>query len=459
MIKRNESALGVDLSDKTAHYCLMTTADGILAEGRIKLDITKVAELWRELGQYADVVVMEAGTPAAWVRKLLESLGSRVIVADPRKLQAVTAAVRKSDVRDAQMLARIGLADEELLAPTYQRPASMQRAMSLLKVRDQQVRARTATVQEIRSQVKQVGSRMPKCDAAQFHNHEGDVPVALRDVLAPLFVTLRALDQAITALDEKIASEGAKIPAVAQLQKVPGVGPITALAFVAVVGEPARFARTRDIGAYLGLVPRRDQSGVADPARRISKAGCGFLRRLLVQCAQSVCRPTSRTDTTLRRFANRQLERRGKVGKRKVLVAVARKLAVTLLSLWKSGHTWNPLHRAPAPAAVAPKPVVLDECALVACPSEGDTETAPSTTTRTHACTEGESLKKSADGSTGRSGVSASRRVARASSSSRLATPSAPAAPACAGDPAGLDALSVAEPRARRGRVAAQSVA
>src|SRR5687768_6446151 len=107
MIKRNESALGVDLSDKTAHYCLMTTADGILAEGRIKLDMTKVAELWRELGQYADVVVMEAGTPAAWVRKLLESLGSRVIVADPRKLQAVTAAVRKSDVRDAQMLARL----------------------------------------------------------------------------------------------------------------------------------------------------------------------------------------------------------------------------------------------------------------------------------------------------------------------------------------------------------------
>jgi len=418
MVKRNQSALGVDLSDKTANFCLMTAEKGIAAEGKFGLTPGKLAALWREHGQ-VDVVVIEAGTPSAWVRELLEGLGARVIVADPRKLEAVTSSVRKSDVRDARMLARLGLADEELLAPTYSRPAEHRRWMALLKVRDQQVRARTATVLEIRSQVKLTGQRLPKCDAKDLAQHEVLVPEELRDVLAPLFDTLRALEKAIGALDEKIEAAGASSAIVQRLRKIDGVGPITALAYVAVVGDPKRFERTRDIGAYLGLVPRRDQSGVTDPSRRISKAGCGFLRRLLVQCAQTTCRPVGK-DTSLRRWAHRHIARSGASGKRKVVVAVARKLAVTMLSVWKTGETWIPLHRVPvAPAADAPQPVVLDECDHVACPSEGVTETAPSTSTRTQACTGGQSPTKSADGSTGRMGASTSANKTRAAKTSR----------------------------------------
>jgi transposase len=411
MVKRNHSSLGIDLSDKTLNFCRMTAGDGVVAEGKVALTAAKVAGLWREHGQ-VDVVVLEAGTPSTWVNELLEELGARVIVADPRKLQAVTSAVRKSDKRDARMLARLGLADEELLAPTYVRAPEHRRAMVLLKARDQQVRMRTATVLEIRSMVKLEGSRMPKCDAEALHKHADAVPDGLRDVLGPLFETLGTLASSIGQLDELVEEEGRKFPVVAKLSRIAGVGPITALAFVAVVGDPARFHRTRDIGAYLGLVPRRDQSGQSDPSRRISKAGCGFLRRLLVQCGQVVCRPSGK-DSAQRRWAHARLAEVGKTGKRRVVVAVARRLAVLMLSLWKSGQEWQPLHRvAAAPVVDAPQPVVLDECGLCLAPNEGATENAPSTATRTHTCTEGLPLTKSADGSAGRSGASTTGRRA-----------------------------------------------
>ena len=410
MMKRNQSSLGIDLSDKSLNFCRMTAAEDVVAEGKVALTAAKIAGLWREHGA-VDIVVLEAGTPATWVRELLCELGARVIVADPRKLQAVTSSVRKSDERDARMLARLGLADEELLAPTYVRAPEHRRAMALLKVRDQQVRMRTATVLEIRSMVKLAGSRMASCDAEALHEHEDAVPGELKDVLAPAFETLRTLARSIDKLDELVKEEGKKFPVVARLAKIDGIGPVTALAFVAVVGDPARFERTRDIGAYIGLVPRREQSGQADPGRRISKAGCGFLRRLLVQCAQVVCRPRGK-DTALRRWALGRLELAGKPGKRKIVVAIARKLAVLMLSLWKSGQAWTPLHRvAAAPVVDAPQPVVTGECAHSLAPAKGAAENAPSTATRTHACTGGSLPTKSADGSTGRTGASTAGRT------------------------------------------------
>ena len=188
MIKRNQSSLGIGLSDKTANYCAMNADDVVVAEGKVGLRVAQLAEMWRRYGP-VDVVVMEAGTPSTWVQELFEGLGARVIVADPRTLQAVTASVRKSDERDARMLARLGLADEELLSPTYVRAPEHRRTMALLKVRDQQVRFRTATVLEVRSQVKLAGGRMPPCDAADLHEHEDAVPDEIQDVLAPLFGT------------------------------------------------------------------------------------------------------------------------------------------------------------------------------------------------------------------------------------------------------------------------------
>lgn len=230
-------------------------------------------------------------------------------------------------------------------------------------------------------------------------------------MLAPAFDVLRAINASIRRLDEQIAEAGKSSPEVQRLATVYGVGPITALAFVAVVGDPARFARTRDIGAYLGMVPRRDQSGQSDPKLRITKAGCGFLRRLLVQCANFLTGPLAH-DCALRRQGLRKLAQLGDGAKKKVNVAIARKLAVLLLSLWKQKAVWQPLpHAADAAPGDAPQPVVNGECATRFGP-QPVTETAPPPTTRTQSCTE-RPTSSSANGSAGRAVASARARTPR----------------------------------------------
>ena len=113
------------------------------------------------------------------------------------------------------------------------------------------------------------------------------------------------------------------------------------------VEDPSRIGATRDIGAYFGIVPRRDQSGNSDKSLGISKTGNAYVRTLLVQCAQHILGPHG-PESDLRRFGLRLAERGGRAAKRKAIVAVARKLAVLMLSLWKSGEDYRPLRGAVA---------------------------------------------------------------------------------------------------------------
>ncbi len=119
------------------------------------------------------------------------------------------------------------------------------------------------------------------------------------------------------------------------------MGPITSLAFVLTLEDPKRFARSRDVGPFLGMTPRRNQSGQVDQQLPITKAGNAYMRRLLVQCAQYILGHYG-PDCDLRRFGLKLAERGGKNAKRRATVAVARKLAVLLHSLWKTGEEYEP---------------------------------------------------------------------------------------------------------------------
>jgi transposase len=162
----------------------------------------------------------------------------------------------------------------------------------------------------------------------------------------PLLETISHLNNQINAFDKTIENLATKrYPATIRLRQVSGVGPITALHFVLTIGDPRRFPQSRSIGNYLGLTPRRHQSGNIDQQLRISKAGDKHLRSLLVQCAQYLLGRFG-PDSDLKRWGVHLAMRGGKNGKKRAIIAVARKLAILLHRLWVTGDTYHPLQNA-----------------------------------------------------------------------------------------------------------------
>ncbi len=292
---------------------------------------------------------MEVGTHSRWASVIAKELGHEVIVANPTHVRMIYASTTKSDQFDAEALARLGRVDVALLHPLRHRSRNAQAALAIVKSRDVMVRARTDLVNHVRIVVKADGARLSKCDANQFAKKvRGEVPDALSLALSPVLDAIEELTRKIRAL-ESLIERVSKVhfPETARLLQVKGVGPVTALAFVLTLEDVKRFEDPRDIGAYLGLVPRRRQSGDLDPNLRISKAGDGYLRRLLVNCAHYITGPLG-PDCDLRRFGHRLAPPGSKVRNKRAVVAVARKLAVLLVQLWQTGSAYEPLRQAAA---------------------------------------------------------------------------------------------------------------
>jgi transposase len=343
LMTTNNITIGLDLGDRRHAVCVLSASGQILAEEAIPN--TRECLMAFSPRYPGATFVMETGTHSPWVSRLLQGLGHPVLVANARKLRAISASTTKSDEEDARMLARLGRADPALLSPVQHRSESAQRALVQLKVRAALVRARVNQMNSVRFLVKSLGlavARGVKATAfvRQFRARADAATTAL---VEPLLQTIDALNAQIKQLDarlEQMADE--QYPATARLRQVDGVGPLTALCFVLTVETPARFPHTRDVGSYLGLVPRRDQSGNSDKQLPITKAGNTELRCLLVNCAHYILGPFG-PPSRLRDAGLRIAERGGKSAKKRAVIAVARKLAVTLLALWKSGADYHAL--------------------------------------------------------------------------------------------------------------------
>jgi transposase len=281
-----------------------------------------------------------------------------VIVANPNQLALITKSHRKTDRADAELLARLGRADLALLRPVEHRSAAKQAHLEMIKARDTVVRCRTMQVNHVRGALKAFGLRAPGCDSENFETKVADhVPEALRPAIRPLLAVIALLTKSIRRYDRAIEQLCKKVyPETALLRQVHGVGPLTSLSFVLVLGSADRFKSSRLVGSYLGLCPKVTQSGEQDPQHHITKAGNGFMRRLLVQSAHYITGPFGE-DSTLRRVGLDMMASGGARGKKRAVVAVARRLAVMLHSLWKTGEAYDRLRNAPPPiepvAAVA----------------------------------------------------------------------------------------------------------
>ena len=338
--KRTQITIGLDLGDRRHTYYVLDGAGKMAREGSLGNTREQLATMARSYP--GATVVMEAGTHSPWVSRFLQELGLRVIVANPRKTRAIYQNERKSDRHDAMMLARLARMDPTLLHPVEHGSQEAQQDMLQLKLRDSLVRARVALINAVRFTLKSLGYPVSNPSSERFHKLVlSEVPESIGEMIAQNVAALAELTQRIKALDVSISRLAAeRYPETIYLQQVSGVGPITSLYFVLKVGTPGRFQRTRDIGAFLGLCPRRDQSGETDKELRISKCGDQYLRGLLVNAAQYILGPFG-TDSALREHGLRLAQEGTARAKKRAVVAVARKLAVLLLTLWKSREPYE----------------------------------------------------------------------------------------------------------------------
>jgi transposase len=335
------AAIGIDLGDKTAYFACLNDQGDLVMKDSVPMT---AAAFKKTFGFFKPTrIAIEAGAQSRWVACLLEALGHQVIIANPRQLKLISASASKNDQNDAVLLARLARVDPSLLSPLKHRPEQEQTQLLAIRARAQLVDTRTGLIHSLRGMLKTFGIRLPGSTSAYFAEHcQASVPPPFRPLLEGTFKVIAELSRQIEAYDEQVEQMAREQhPEVARLCKISGVGTLTALTYVLTLADPKRFAHSRDVGPYLGLRPRQQQSGSQNPQLGISKAGDSYLRRLLVQCAHSVMRRHA-PDTALRVWGLRLCERGGKNAKKRAIVAVARKLAILMHRLWAGGGEYQP---------------------------------------------------------------------------------------------------------------------
>ena len=334
--------VGVDLGDQWSNYCILGLSGETLGEGMFRTRRQEVGEFFEGLA--TSRVVVEVGTHSAWVGEVIAGFGHEVLVANPRLMDGSKRRRRKNDRIDAEKLARLGRMDPKSLHPIQHRSTEVREDLLVLRAREALVESRTKLISAVRGLVKSMGARVSNCSSPSFSQKAAaEIPDEVRETLQPLLRLIATLSDEIKTFDrriDKLAAE--KYMHTQLLRQVVGVGPVTALGYVLTLETPLRFARSRDVGPYLGLVPRQEDSGDSQPQLGISKAGDRMVRKLLVGSAHYILGPFG-PDTDLRRFGMRLCERGGKNAKKRAAVAVARKLAVLLHRLWVSGEVYEPL--------------------------------------------------------------------------------------------------------------------
>lgn len=344
--------IGLDLGDRSSCFCIVEEHGEIRGEGRLATTAVALEKIFGSLPPSR--IAIEVGTHSPWVSRRLAQLGHEVIVAQARRLRLISESSRKDDRMDARTLARLARIDPQLLSPIRHRSAPAQADLTVIRARAALVEARTLLINAARGLVKSYGERLPKCASTRVRAELGaTLPAELRAALEPLLAQVRALSETIAGYDRQIEQLcEQKYPETHRLRQVKGVGPLIALSFVLTIEDPHRFRHSRDAGCYVGLRPKRRNSGQSQPQLGISKEGDRYLRKLLVQGAHYILGRFG-PDTDLRRWGLRLCASGGARAKRRAVVAVARKLAVLLHRLWVSGAMYEPLRPAASAAPAA----------------------------------------------------------------------------------------------------------
>jgi transposase len=351
-ISQQKLTIGLDLGDRNSGYCVVDEAGQIQLEQGVRTTAKALQEVFGTMPRSR--IALEIGTHSPWISRWLSELGHEVIVANARKVRLIGESRKKDDRLDAQTLARLARIDPELLYPVKHRSAKAQADLTVIRARAGLVRARTGLVNSARGLAKSYGERLRGCNVRNMNPEKAEsLSPELQRALEPLLSAIAELNQRIFEYNERIdALAQQSYPQVELLKQIKGVGTLISLTFLLTLEDPHRFGKSRDVGGYLGLQPGRRNSGRSEPQMHISKEGDPYLRTLLVQGAQHILGPFG-VDCDLRRWGLKLAERGGKSGKKRAIVATARKLAVLLHHLWVSGEVYDPLHNSGMRVAAA----------------------------------------------------------------------------------------------------------
>jgi transposase len=334
--------IGLDLGDRWSWYCVLDEAGKIRLEQRVSTTPKAMGEVFGGMPHCR--IALETGMHSPWVSRLLSQLGHEVIVAHARNVRLIGESRKKDDRLDAQTLARLARIDPQLLCPVKHRSAQAQADLTVIRARAGLVRARTALINTARGLAKSYGERLQGCNPRNVNPEKAQgLSPELQAALQPLLAAVEALSEQIRECNERIEQLAQqRYPQTALLKQVKGVGTLIALTYLLTLEDAHRFRKSRDVGCYLGLQPGRRNSGQSEPQLHISKEGDPYLRTLLVQGAQHILGPFG-ADSDLRRWGLKLAERGGRNGKKRAIIATARKLAVLLHRLWVSGEVYEPL--------------------------------------------------------------------------------------------------------------------
>lgn len=324
--------VGLDVSLASVSVCVVEESGEILWQGKADgtpESVLAALEPWRAS---LERVGLEAGPTSEWIGGCLLQAGVPTVCLETRHVKAALAAMTvKTDRNDARGLAQI-VRTGWFKAVHLKSPAS-QRHRTLVTARKFLVRSMTATEQAIRGLLRPFGMMVGAVTRPRFG-------MAVRELVAGDPILASIVEPLLSAHERLVAETGRLHKLLLQtvrsdqvcrrLMTMPGVGPVTALTYRATVDDPARFRRSRSVGAYLGLTPRRYQSGETDRVGRITKVGDGETRTALFEAANVILRPSTRW-SSMKAWAMRISTRQGS---KRAKVALARRMAVTLHRMW-----------------------------------------------------------------------------------------------------------------------------
>tara|TARA_R110002012_G_C11562128_1_gene603524 strand:- start:200 stop:1219 length:1020 start_codon:yes stop_codon:yes gene_type:complete len=334
-----EQYVGLDVSLKETELCVVDGRGGVLARGRVPTEPECLAAALGKLAPAASLVVLETGGQSSWLHQELTARAVPAVIVDARRAKAaLSCRMNKTDANDAEGLAQLARTGW-YRAVAAKRPET-RIARSLLLARQQLAKGRRDIENQIRALLRGFGLAVGAAARSRFEARVRELTTQiplLEDAVEPLLAVRAALLEQTDGLEDRIRELAAASPVCARLMSVPGVGPMTALAFVTAIDDPARFKRSGSVGAYLGLTPRCHQSGETAWSGRISKHGDALARHMLYEAANSLLSRVRKWSAP-KAWAARLVKR---IGAKKARVALARKLATILHRLWADGTTFR----------------------------------------------------------------------------------------------------------------------